>query len=124
MGYLVPDWMQKHSPDGKKCGCADAASLGGPLVMQVDMLNTSFRKSLGWALFTLSCLSFLLVFLVPFLNLTNTEKVATAGGLYLFCQITWWLCIPLLGKEFISWGRSLWKVSAQKIKSAIGKRNL
>ncbi len=55
------------------------------------MLNTSLRKTLSWALFTLSCLSFLLVFLVPFLNLTNTEKVATAGGLYFFCQITWWL---------------------------------
>jgi hypothetical protein len=26
---------QKHSPDGKKRGGADAASLGGPLVMQV-----------------------------------------------------------------------------------------
>jgi hypothetical protein len=27
--------QQKHSPDGKKRGGADAASLGGPLVMQV-----------------------------------------------------------------------------------------
>jgi len=88
------------------------------------MLNTSLRKSLGWALFTLSCLSFLLVFIVPFLNLTNTEKVATAGSLYLFSHITWWLCIPLLGKDFIGWGRSLWKVFSQKIKSAIRKRNL
>jgi hypothetical protein len=26
-----------HSPDGKKRGGAVAASLGGPLVMQVDM---------------------------------------------------------------------------------------
>ena len=92
--------------------------------LNIVMLNTSLRKSIGWALFTLSCLSFLLVFLVPFSNLSNTEKVATAGGLYLFCHITWWLCIPLLGKEFISWGRSLWKISVQKIKSAIGKRNL
>jgi len=88
------------------------------------MLNTSLRKSLGWALFTLSCLSVLLVFLVPFSNLTKTEKVATAGGLYLFSHISLWLCLPLLGKDFIDWGRSLWKVFSQKIKSAIGKRNL
>ena len=87
------------------------------------MLNTSFRKSLGWELFALSCLSLLLVFLVPFSNLPNTEKVATAGGLYLFSHLTWWLCIPLLGKEFIGWGKRLWKVFTQKIKSAIGKKN-
>jgi len=86
------------------------------------MLNTSLRKYLGWALFTLSCLSFLLVFIVSFSNLTPTEKVATAGSLYLFSHITWWLCIPLLGKEFIGWGRYFWKASAQKIKSALNKK--
>ncbi len=30
---------QKHSPDGKKCGGADAASLGGPLVMQYVIIS-------------------------------------------------------------------------------------
>jgi hypothetical protein len=39
--------QQKHSPDGKKRGGADAASLGGPLVMQVvpgDWLRRESRR--------------------------------------------------------------------------------
>jgi len=45
MMFLVSKWAifksigivaeQKHSPDGKKRGGADAASLGGPLMMQI-----------------------------------------------------------------------------------------
>jgi hypothetical protein len=87
----------------------------------VIVLSTSFRKTLGWALFVLSSISFLLVSLVPFLNLPGTEKVATAGGLYLFSQVTWWACLPLLGKELIAWSKNFWSVSVQKIKSAINK---
>lgn len=82
----------------------------------------ALRKPLGWTLFALSYISFFLVFLVPFTNLSSAEKVAVAGGLYIFCQVAWWLCVPLLGKEFIGWGKSLWKLSTQKVK-AIANRN-
>ncbi len=83
--------------------------------------NTSIRKTLGWILFVLSSISFLLVLGVPFLDRPGTEKVATAGGLYLFSQVTWWACIPLLGKEWIAWGKNLWSASVQKIKSTTNK---
>ena len=78
---------------------------------------------MGWTLFALSYISFFLVFLVPFTNLPSAEKVAVAGGLYIFCQITWWLCVPLLGKEFIGWGKSLWVFTAEKAKSIVGRNN-
>lgn len=84
-------------------------------------MNTSFRKTLGWILFSLSCLSFFLVLLVPLLNRTGAEKLAIAGGLYLVCQITWWLCVPLLGKEFMDLGRRLWGISREKLKALIDK---
>jgi hypothetical protein len=84
-------------------------------------MNTSFRKALGWALFLLSSISFLLVPLVPFSTLPGTEKVATAGGLYLFSQVTWWACLPLLGKEFIAWSKDFWRFSVQKFKSVINQ---
>jgi len=87
----------------------------------VIVLNTSFRKSLGWALFVLSSISFLLVLGVPFLDLPGEEKVASAGGLYLFSQVTWWACVPLLGKEMITWSKNLWSASVQQLKSAINK---
>ena len=90
--------------------------------MEADM-NTSFRKTLGWILFSLSCLGFFLVLLVPFLNCTSAEKLAIAGGLYLVCQITWWLCVPLLGKEFMDLGRRLWGKSREKLKALIDRIN-
>ncbi len=90
---------------------------------EVIALNTSLRKTLGWALFILSSISFLLVALVPFLDLPGTEKVATAGGLYVFSQVTWWVCLPLLGKELIEWGKNRWSDSVKKLKSVINKRD-
>lgn len=82
---------------------------------------TTLRKSLGWTLFALSYISFFLVFLVPFSNLPSAEKVALAGGLYIFCQVAWWLCVPLLGKEFIGYGKNIWRLSAQKIRLWFGR---
>ncbi len=45
---------QKHSPDGKKCGGADAASCGGPLVMQVVRCYPSQQASLDFLALILS----------------------------------------------------------------------
>lgn len=65
-------------------------------------------KSLGYILLLLSCISFLLVFFVPFLTLSTSEKASLAGALYVFCEITWWLAVPLLGKEMLAWLKQLW----------------
>jgi len=40
----VPGTQPKHSPDGKKRGGADAASLGGPLVILVVSLKLYQKK--------------------------------------------------------------------------------
>jgi hypothetical protein len=101
LSSLLPDWV----------------------TVEVIVLNTSFRKSLGWALFLLSSISFLLVLLVPFTTLPGTEKVATAGGLYLFSQVTWWAGLPLLGKELMAWSKDLWGASVQRFRSVSNKRD-
>lgn len=68
----------------------------------------SFRKILGWLLFSISSITFLLVFAVPFTSYSTAEKTGLAASLYLASQISWWLCLPLLGKEIIQWMKRLW----------------
>jgi len=65
-------------------------------------------KIVGFILLILSSVSFLLVFVIPFLNLSLTEKASWAGILYIFCEITWWLSFPFLGKEYITWSKQIW----------------
>lgn len=76
--------------------------------MNWELINTSLRKPLGWFLFILSGITFILALLTPWLNASTPEKLATAGSLYLASQISWWLCIPLLGTDFLRWGKQAW----------------
>ncbi|HEY9037227.1 MAG TPA: hypothetical protein VIM96_11010 [Pseudomonadales bacterium] len=76
----------------------------------------SLRKLTGWCLLALSSITFLLIFFVPFLESSPAEKIALAGSLYLASQITWWLCLPLLGKELLAWTKSAWQACCDKIK--------
>jgi len=68
----------------------------------------SFRKISGWFLFGLSSITFLLVFAVPFTSYSAAEKTGLAASLYLASQISWWLCLPLLGKEMLAILRKCW----------------
>ena len=63
--------------------------------------KTLLMKVIGYGLFTLSTITFFLCLSMPFWPLTSTEKAAWAGGFYIASQITWWLCLPFIGKDMM-----------------------
>lgn len=77
------------------------------------------RKALGWLLFVLCCVSFFVVLVIPFMAFSHAEKASYMAGAYIFSQITWWLCLPLLGKEFIAWTKSLWQTVRDVMRSKV-----
>lgn len=67
------------------------------------------RKFLGYMLLTVSCVAWAALPVIPFLSLTAALKASWAGGLFIFAEITWWLALPLLGKEIIDWSKRCWQ---------------
>lgn len=68
----------------------------------------SLRQIAGFTLLAVSCLAFTLLPAVPFLDLSSARRASIGGGLFLFAEITWWLAIPLLGKDIVDLARSWW----------------
>ena len=67
-----------------------------------------FRKVLGYSLLIVSCIAWAALPIIPFLE-QDTERLAAWGaGLFVFAEITWWLALPLLGKEVLEWWRHYW----------------
>ena len=67
------------------------------------------RRVIGYGLLVLSCIAWAILPAVPFLPLSGEQKVAWGAGLYIFGQLTWFGCLPFLGKKFIERGRQLWE---------------
>lgn len=67
------------------------------------------RKFLGYMLLTVSCVAWAALPVIPFLSLTAALKASWAGGLFVFAEVTWWLAVPLLGKEIIDWSKRCWQ---------------
>ncbi len=63
------------------------------------------RKLSGYTIFALSWISYVCVPVVPFLAIATSEKIALAGGFYLFSQITWYAGLAILGPEVLEWIR-------------------
>ncbi len=65
---------------------------------------------IGYGLLAISCIAWILLPSIPFLPLTTETKITWGSGVFIFAEITWWLAIPLLGKEVIAyWQRfSAW----------------
>lgn len=63
---------------------------------------------IGYTLLVLSCIAWSLLLAVPFLPLNAENKIAWGAGLYIFGQVTWFGCLPFLGREFIERIRRLW----------------
>lgn len=83
------------------------------------------RKFLGYMLLTVSCVAWAVLPVIPFLSLTATLKASWAGGLFVFAEVTWWLAVPLLGKEIIDWLKHCWQsfkafFSGSKVKASDG----
>jgi hypothetical protein len=64
---------------------------------------------LGYSLLFLSCIAWALLLLVPLSPVSTEQKLAWGAGLYIFGQVTWFVCLPLLGREFIGRGRRSWR---------------
>ena len=79
----------------------------------------NMRKALGYFLLLVSCLAWAALPVIPFLSISTVAKASWAGGLFVFAEVTWWLSIPLLGKEIIEWSRQAW----QWCKSQLGLDN-
>ncbi len=53
------------------------------------------------ALITLSCILFGLIFVIPFLHLSITQKSIMVSALIIGMEITWWIGVALVGKQLI-----------------------
>ncbi len=67
------------------------------------------RKIVGYGLLIISCLAWTTLPLIPFFPAETTVKAAWAGGIFIFAEVTWWVAMPLLGKEIIEYLRRLWQ---------------
>lgn len=67
------------------------------------------RKLLGYSLLIISCIAFAALPVIPFLPLESSQKAAWGGGVFVFAEVTWWLSIPLLGKEVKEFTQRLWR---------------
>jgi hypothetical protein len=72
-----------------------------------------FRGALSYSLLIISCIAWAALPIIPFLSFDGEQLVAWGAGLFIFAEITWWLAIPLLGKEILD----LWQRYRGKIKA-------
>ena len=63
------------------------------------MMN--MRKILGFTLLLISCIAFGVLPIIPFLPYETEQLAVWAGAVFIFAEVTWWLAIPLLGREII-----------------------
>ena len=67
------------------------------------------RKLLGYFLLIISCVAYTVIPIVPFLDLSVEQKAAWVAAIFIFAEITWWLAMPLLGKEIIEFCQRCWR---------------
>ena len=70
---------------------------------KTDNGGKSRSRFWGWVLFILSSVFWVFaLFIGPFLPLTLKVKAAVVGGSYLVAEVTFYVCIPLLGKDYVT----------------------
>jgi hypothetical protein len=87
----------------------------------MGFLDRRARKLIGYTLLGVSCIDWTLFVIVPFLPLETAVMAAWLGGLFIFGEITWWLAVPLLGKEFIEFIKRWWSRSMDILKNKADK---
>jgi hypothetical protein len=75
----------------------------------------TYLQRLGYLLLLVSILSWFALPVISFLSITIREKVAYSSALFIFAEITWWLSIPLLGKEFVEKIKALYAYLKAKL---------
>ncbi|RPH32701.1 MAG: transporter suffix domain-containing protein [Bacteroidales bacterium] len=66
------------------------------------MGNKSWKFKLGLILIILSCLLFLSLPLIPFLNLAGKTKLTVSTIVFIIAEVTFWSGGLLLGKELFT----------------------
>lgn len=64
------------------------------------MLDKRTKLAIGYLLFTLCWVLWLLLPVVAFLDLTGPQKALLSGGLIIVAEGAFWLSLIFLGKEF------------------------
>ena len=67
------------------------------------------RKLLGYSLLVISCIAWAILPTIPFLSLSVAQKASWATVVFVFAEVTWWLAMPLLGKEIIDYSKAAWQ---------------
>jgi hypothetical protein len=57
-------------------------------------------KTLGYILFVLCCLAWLLILVIPWMGYTKGETAGIITGLIIFGEVTFYASILMLGKTF------------------------
>lgn len=71
------------------------------------MVGLSLREICGYGLLIVSCIAWVALPAIPFLDISGPQKAAWGGSLFLFAEVTWWAAMPLLGPEVIKWWRKM-----------------
>jgi len=64
------------------------------------MLNHSAKLALGYTLFILCWLFWLLVPVIALIDISGSQKAFISGALIIAAEVAFWLSLLLLGKEF------------------------
>jgi hypothetical protein len=80
------------------------------------MQSKAVRKAIAYSFILVSSIAYGLLPVIPFLEWTVEQKTERALLVFAFAQITWWLGVPLLGKEFIQ----LTRFASDKCRSWLG----
>jgi len=75
------------------------------------------RKLTGYILLGVSCIAFGVLPIIPFLPIDGDQKLAWAGGVFVFAEVTWWVSMPLLGPEIVALIKKWWDA----IKAYLGR---
>ena len=59
-------------------------------------------KTLGYSLFVLCCLAWLMILVIPWLGFSKGETAGIITGLIIFGEVTFYVSIIILGKTFYS----------------------
>lgn len=69
------------------------------------------RKLIGYILLGLSCLAFTVLPIIPFLDWQTSRKATWGGAVFIFAEVTWWIAMPLLGKEVLEFCQRYWALA-------------
>ncbi|NIB38543.1 transporter suffix domain-containing protein [Pseudomaricurvus alkylphenolicus] len=83
----------------------------------------NFRKLIGYTLLVISFLALILLPAIPFLSLGTSSSIALATGLTIVAEACWWLAVPLLGKDFLQWGKRFWGKLTRKPSDSMAQTN-